>query len=61
MAKKTINNKPLHKKIMGYAEEAKNGALNRREFATMLHKNPEIAKKILADANSRSEQKSSIN
>ena len=36
-------------------------ALNRREFATMLHKNPEIAKKILADANSRSEQKSSIN
>ena len=32
MAKKTINNKPLHKKIMGYAKEAKNGVLNRREF-----------------------------
>ena len=36
-------------------------ALNRRAFATMLHKNPEIAKKILEDAHSRSEQKSSLN
>ena len=34
-------------------------ALNRREFATMLHKNPEIAEKILADAHTRSIQKSS--
>ena len=31
-------------------------ALNRREFATMLHKNPEIAEKILADADIRSTQ-----
>ncbi|MBL88941.1 MAG: hypothetical protein CL886_10475 [Dehalococcoidia bacterium] len=31
-------------------------ALNRREFATMLHNNPKIAEKILADAHSRSSQ-----
>ena len=35
-------------------------ALNRREFATMLHKNPEIAEKILADAQSRSTQETSM-
>jgi CRP-like cAMP-binding protein len=35
-------------------------ALNRREFATMLHKNPEIAEKILADANGRSMQEASM-
>ena len=35
-------------------------ALNRREFATMLHKNPEIAEKILADAHDRSTQEASM-
>ena len=35
-------------------------ALNRREFATMLHKNPEIAEKILADACGRSIQEASM-
>jgi CRP-like cAMP-binding protein len=35
-------------------------ALNRREFATMLHKNPEIAEKILADAHGRSTQEASM-
>ena len=32
MPKETINNKPLHSKIAGYAEEAKKGLLDRREF-----------------------------
>ena len=32
---KTINNKPLHKKIPGLAKEAKEGKLERREFLAM--------------------------
>ena len=32
MPKETINNKPLHSKIHEYAEEAKKGLLDRREF-----------------------------
>ena len=32
MPKDTINNMPLHKKIKDYAEEAKKGLLDRREF-----------------------------
>ena len=32
MVKKTINKKPLHKKIFGLANEAKSGILDRREF-----------------------------
>ena len=32
MPKETINNKPLHNKIHEYAEEAKKGLLDRREF-----------------------------
>ena len=32
MAYKTINNKPLHNKIPGFAKEAKEGKLDRREF-----------------------------
>ena len=31
-------------------------ALNRREFATMLDKNPKIAEKVLADAHSRASE-----
>ena len=32
MTKETIKNKPLHNKIHKYAEEAKKGLLDRREF-----------------------------